>query len=73
MIDNTILNNLGLKIYKKEKKEILNKSVKKNFNVNSVNNFSPLFSLFTNNFLYNINFNNSKQIIKLKKKKNKFI
>lgn len=70
MIDNNIINkNLGLKIFKEEKKEILNRSVKKNFNINSINNFSPIFNLFTNNFIYNINFNNSRQIIKLKKKK----
>jgi len=73
MIDNIINKNLGLKIFKEEKKEILNRSVKKNFNINSINNFSPIFNLFTNNFIYNINFNNSRQIIKLKKKKDKFI
>ena len=62
-------NNFGLKIHKYRDKEQLNSSISKLFKINLINNFSSILCLFNNNNIWNYTFNNSRQILKLIKKK----
>ena len=62
-------NNLGLKIHRYKERKKLNNSINKLFKINLINNFSSILCLFNNNNIWNYTFNNSRQILKLIKKK----
>ena len=62
-------NNLGLKIHRYKERKKLNNSISKLFKINLINNFSSILCLFNNNNIWNYTFNNSRQILKLIKKK----
>ena len=62
-------NKLGLKPLKDRDKNVLNNSIKKNFNISNITNFNTNLSLFS---MYNLDektLNNSKQILKIISKK----
>ena len=62
-------NRLGLKIHNYKEKEELNNSISKLFKINLINNFSSILCLFNKNRIWNYTLNNSRQILKLIKKK----
>jgi len=64
-------NRLGLKIHNYKEKEELNNSISKLFKINLINNFSSILCLFNKNRIWNYTLNNSRQILKLIKKKKK--